>query len=176
MKGKSIIHPGVHIRGDMKNVRIGRYCSIGENTIIRPPSYQTSIVESNTAGGGGDHGDGVIQFLPSLIGNHTRIGRDCVIESASIGACVYIASNVVISKRVLIKDCCYIEEGTMIPPDTVIPPFSRVAGCPAKTLHMSDPVLEIPESVAITFVQECINDFACFVEQLEADEEKDKNQ
>lgn len=156
MKGKSTIHPKVHIRGDFSNIRIGRYCSIGRDTIIRPPSYQTNLKSDGN----------VIQFLPLLIGNHTRIGSNCVIESASIGSCVHIAHNVVISKRVIIKDCCYIEEGTVIPADTVIPPFSRVRGCPGNIV-VGDPYLDIPESVATTFVEECIDEFTHFVDSLE---------
>ncbi len=161
MKGKSIIYPNAHIRGDMTSIRIGRYCSIGENTIIRPPSYQASLNKK-----GHNRDENPIQFLPSLIGNHTRIGNNCVIESASIGSCVYIANNVVISKRVIVKDCCYIEEGTVIAPDMVIPPFSRVGGCPGKLMD-DDPYLAIPESVAVTFVDDCIHQFNTFVEQLD---------
>lgn len=171
MKGKSIIYPHVHIRGDMTNIRIGRYCSIGENTIIRPPSYQTSLTRSSSSSADkdaekSDTTNPIIQFLPSLIGNHTRIGKNCVIESASIGSCVYIANNVVLSKRVIVKDCCYIEEGTVIPSDTVIPPFSRVGGCPGKILD-DDPYLVIPESVAVTFVDDCVKHFHHFVEELD---------
>ncbi len=165
MKGKSIIYPHAHIRGDMTNIRIGRYCSIGHDTIIRPPSYQASLsnIKNTTTT---TNNNSKIQFLPSLIGNHTRIGSNCIIESASIGSCVYIANNVVVSKRVIIKDCCYIEEGTIIPEDTVIPPFSRVGGCPGKIID-DDPYLVIPESVAVTFVDDCISNFAEFVEQLD---------
>jgi len=157
MKGKSIVHPKAHIRGDIANIRIGRYCTIGPNTIIRPPSYQKSLLQHQN--------NNKLQFLPSIIGNHTRIGSNCVIESASIGSCVYIANNVVISKRVIIKDCCYIEEGSVIPSDTVIPPFSRVSGCPAKIV-MSDPYLVIPESVATSFVEDAVDGFTEFVDNL----------
>lgn len=156
MKGKSIIHPKVHIRGDFANIRIGRYCSINNNTIIRPPPYQTSLLTNNNTS---------MQFLPLLIGNHTRIGQNCIIESASIGSCVYIANNVVIHKRVIIKDCCYVEEGTVIPADMVIPPFSRVSGCPAKII-IGDPYRIVPESVATLFVEECVDEFTEFVDGL----------
>ena len=166
MKGKSIIHPKAHIRGDMATICIGRYCSIGMNTILRPPSYQSSIDGSSAGSSGND----VIQFLPSVIGNHTRIGNNCVIESASIGSNVYIADNVVISKRVIIKDCCYIEEGTVIAPDTVIPPFSRVGGRPGKIRRDDDPFLIVPESIATLFEEDCKQEFSTFVEeQMEKD-------
>ena len=169
MKGKSIIYPHVHIRGDITNIRIGRYCTIGYHTIIRPPSYQSSLTKINNSSKSNDQK--IVQFLPSLIGSHTRIGNNCVIEAASIGSCVFIADNVVVSKRVIIKDCCYIEEGTVIPDDTVIPPFSRVGGCPGKILNddCGDPYLVVPESVAVTFVNDCIRRFGEFVDQLDGE-------
>jgi dynactin-5 len=150
MKGKSIIHSGAHIRGDFQTVRIGRYCQIGENTILRPPSYQTSLNPQE---------EEPIKFLPLTIGSHTRIGNNCVIEAAAIGASVYIGENCVISKRVIIKDCCYIEPGTVIAQDMVIPPFSRVRGCPGRLVEEG----LTPESVAVTFVEDCVDLFGDFV-------------
>ena len=153
MKGKSIIHSGVHIRGDFQTVRIGRYCHIGENTIIRPPSYQSSL----------DPNEDQIKFLPLIIGNHTRIGKECVVEAASIGSSVYIGDGCVISKRVIIKDCCYVEAGTVIASDMVIPPFSRVKGCPGNIVEEGF----MPESAAVTYVEDCVEQFTEFLKHLE---------
>lgn len=33
---KSIIMPGAIIRGEIQAIRIGRYCFIGKDTVIRP--------------------------------------------------------------------------------------------------------------------------------------------
>jgi len=153
MKGKSIIHAGAHIRGDFQTVRIGRYCHIGEKTIIRPPSYHASL----------DPNEDQIKFLPLVIGNHTRLGKDCVIEAASIGSAVYIGDGCVIQKRVIIKDCCFIEAGTVIAADTVIPPFSRVKGRPGKIVEEGF----MPESIAVTFVEDCVEEFTKFLKYLE---------
>ena len=150
MKGKSIIHPGAHIRGDFHTVRIGRYCQIGENTILRPPSYQVSLNPDE---------EEPIKFLPLTIGSHTRIGKNCVIEAAAIGSSVTMGDNCVISKRVIIKDCCYIAPGTVIAPDTVIPPFSRVRGCPGRLVQEG----LMPESVAVTVAEDCVEMFGDFV-------------
>ncbi len=155
MKGKSIIHPQVHLRGDFQSIRIGRYCHIGKGTILRPPSYQASLP--------GDEEQEPIKFLPLIVGSHTRIGKDCVVEAAAIGSSVYIGDDCVISKRVIIKDCCYIEKGTVIAPDTVIPPFSRVAGCPGVLVEEG----LMPESVAVTSVDNCVEAFTDFVKTLE---------
>jgi dynactin-5 len=102
-----------------------------------------------------------IQFLPQSIGSHTRIGTNCIIEAAAIGSSVYIGNNCVISKRSIVKDCCYIADGTVIPSDTVIPPFSRVSGCPGRIRD------EMPESIAVTFPEDCISQFSEFYHKVE---------
>jgi len=167
MKGKCVIAEGVIIRGDFASVRIGRYCHLGHKTIIRPPSYLSSlgIMSSGTKAdtGGGTPSEAQLQFLPLLVGNHTHIGTNCIIESASIGSSCTIGNSCVISKRVVIKDCCYIHDGTVIPPDTVIPPFSRVLGCPARIFNKD----ELPESVAVTSVDDRVRNFSDFVRSLE---------
>lgn len=153
IKGKTIIEEGAHIRGDFQTVRIGRYCHIGQNTIIRPPSDRASL----------NPNEDQIKFSPSIIGSHTRIGNDCVIESSWIGSSVYIGDGCVISKRVTIKDCCYVEAGTIIAPDTVIPPFTRVRGCPGRIVEEG----LMPESIATIFVEECVDNFSKFMKALE---------
>jgi len=168
MKGKSIVHPKVHIRGDFQTVRIGRYCHIGEGSILRPPSYQASL-DTSHEGGARENGENsneeekqLIKFLPLIVGSHTRIGKGCVIEAAAVGSSVYIGDNCVISKRVIIKDCCYIASGTVIAQDTVIPPFSRVAGCPG--VMIEDGLMA--ESVTTTSVDGCVEQFNEFVKTM----------
>mmetsp|Transcript_15477 Transcript_15477/g.18350 ORF Transcript_15477/g.18350 Transcript_15477/m.18350 type:complete len:226 (-) Transcript_15477:411-1088(-) len=179
MKGKCVIEEDAIIRGDFASVRIGRYCHVGRKTIIRPPSYlaslgtigRSSIKEgaggASSSSGGTTSSVAQLQFLPLLVGNHTHIGSNCIIESASIGSSCSIGNSCVISKRVVIKDCCYIHDETVIPPDTVIPPFSRVSGCPARIFNKE----ELPESVAVTSVDDRVRDFSDFVRSL-----KDSNQ
>ena len=157
MKGKSIIEDGVHIRGDFQIIRIGRYCHIGQNTIIRPPPSSSQISLSS------NHDDPLIAFLPVTIGSHTRIGKDCVLEASWIGSSVYIGNGCVISKRTIIKDCCYIEDGTVIAEDTVVPPFSRIKGCPGRIVEEG----LLPESIVTTFPEECIDRFANFVKSID---------
>ena len=61
-------------------------------------------------------------FAPQHIGNHTRIGHNCVIEAAAIGSSVVIGNNCVLCERVIIKDCVWIDDFTVVPSDMVIPP------------------------------------------------------
>jgi dynactin-5 len=148
------------MRGDFGHIRIGRHCYFGQGTIIRPPSYQnpSSLITKDNDSQPQD----AIQFLPQSIGSHTRIGTNCIIEAAAIGSSVYIGSNCVLSKRCIVKDCCYIADGTVIPPDTVIPPFSRVSGSPGRIRD------EMPESIAVTFPEDCISLFSdfCYKEEI----------
>lgn len=81
LHGKVIVDKGAIIRGDLANVRTGRYCIISKNAVIRPPFKQFS--------------QGVA-FFPLHIGDHVFIGEDSVISAASIGSYVYIGKNVVI--------------------------------------------------------------------------------
>ena len=47
----------------------------------------------------------------------------------------------------------------MIAQDMVIPPFSRVRGCPGRLVEEG----LTPESVAVTFVEDCVDLFGDFV-------------
>ncbi|EGC31477.1 dynactin 25 kDa subunit [Dictyostelium purpureum] len=115
LHGKTIIKPGVIVRGDLATVNIGRLSIVSENTVIRPSSKKFK---------------GSIVYFPQNIGDHVFIGEGCVISAASIGSQVYIGKNCIISKRCILKDCCIIEDGTILPPDTVVPPFTYYSGVP----------------------------------------------
>lgn len=42
LNGKVIVQSGAVIRGDLANVRTGRYCVVSRNAVIRPPFKQFS--------------------------------------------------------------------------------------------------------------------------------------
>lgn len=113
--GKTIIHGGSIIRGDLANISIGKLSVVGKNTVIRPP-YK------GFRGG--------IALFPVTIGDHVFIEEDCVISAASIGSHVHVGKGCVIGKRCILRDCCYIAPGTVLPADTVVPPFSHFSGKP----------------------------------------------
>lgn len=70
IKGRSILHKGVKVRGDLQIVKIGRYCEIGELTSLEPPGnpFQKD------------------KRIPMVIGSHTHIGKECDIQGAAIGS------------------------------------------------------------------------------------------
>lgn len=84
LHGKVIVDKGAIVRGDLANVRTGRYCIISKNSVIRPPFKQFSKG---------------VAFFPLHIGDHVFIGENSVISAASIGSYVYIGKNVVIVRK-----------------------------------------------------------------------------
>jgi dynactin-5 len=70
IKGRSILHEGVKVRGDLQIVRIGRYCEIGSSTILEPP---TSPFQKE-------------KYIPMVVGSHSHIGKECKISAAAIGS------------------------------------------------------------------------------------------
>jgi carbonic anhydrase/acetyltransferase-like protein (isoleucine patch superfamily) len=83
---QSIVKPGAVMRGDLASIRIGRYCSVGENSIIQPG---TRIADDQLQEGV----EPVFQYTPVLIGDHTVIGTGCASEAAAIGCCVVVGDN-----------------------------------------------------------------------------------
>lgn len=81
LNGKVIVQSGSIIRGDLANVRTGRYCVISKNAVIRPPYKQFSKG---------------IAFFPMHIGDHVYIGEGAVVSAAVIGSFVYIGKNAII--------------------------------------------------------------------------------
>jgi acetyltransferase-like isoleucine patch superfamily enzyme len=83
---QSIVKPGAVMRGDLASIRIGRYCSVGDNSIIQPG---TRIADDNLQEGV----EPIVQYTPVLIGDHTVIGTGCISEAAAIGCCVVIGDH-----------------------------------------------------------------------------------
>lgn len=110
LHGKVIVQTGAIIRGDLANVKTGRYCVINKRAVIRPPYKQFSSG---------------LAFFPLYIGDHVFVGEGSIISAASIGSYVYIGRNVVIGRRCTLKDCCIIEDGAVVPPDTTVASFMR---------------------------------------------------
>jgi dynactin-5 len=78
---QAVVGSGVLVRGDLAKVRIGKYCLILENSVIRPSCKLLS---------------GGLSFFPTQIGSYTHIGKDCVIEALKIGSYVHIGDNCII--------------------------------------------------------------------------------
>ncbi|KAJ2757532.1 hypothetical protein IWQ56_006239 [Coemansia nantahalensis] len=149
--GKTVVHSRCTIRGDLRRagpahqaaVLIGRFCSLGTASVLRPP-YKTY--------------KGVFSYYPLKIGDHVDIGENSIVEAASIGSYVRIGRNCIIGRFAIIKDCCLIEDNAVIAPNTVIPPFSVVAGGPPAAI-----VARLPESTQEVFEAQSKDRYAKFV-------------
>ncbi|KAJ1734907.1 hypothetical protein LPJ61_000838 [Coemansia biformis] len=149
--GKTVVHSRCTIRGDLRRagpthqaaVLIGRFCSLGEASVLRPP-YKTY--------------KGVFSYYPLKIGDHVDIGENTIVEAASIGSYVKIGKNCIIGRFAIIKECCLIEDNTVIAPNTVVPPFSVVAGGPPAQV-----VARLPESTQDVFEAQSKDKYAKFV-------------
>lgn len=175
-RGKSVVEAGATVRGDFgAPVHVGRYCRIGRGASLAPTVVPASSDPLLAAGGGGSSGGGGDdaasaaaappgeneRALPLVIGSHTRIGPNSTIQSVSVGSCVRVGSNCILSPRTKVHDCCVIEDGAMLPPDMVVPPFSRVRGNPARIVGI------LPECCGGEFVESCVQDYLQFVKSLE---------
>eukprot|EP00820_Chromera_velia_P019961 Cvel_28668.t1-p1 / transcript=Cvel_28668.t1 / gene=Cvel_28668 / organism=Chromera_velia_CCMP2878 / gene_product=Dynactin subunit 5, putative / transcript_product=Dynactin subunit 5, putative / location=Cvel_scaffold3797:334-3049(-) / protein_length=175 / sequence_SO=supercontig / SO=protein_coding / is_pseudo=false len=126
LSGKSIIKPGVVLRGDLALLRIGKCVVIGENSVLRPPYKRYK---------------GGFAYFPMTVGDYVMIGDNSVVSAALIGSFVDIGEDCIICKRCIIKDNAKILPGTVLAPDTVVPPFSVFGGAPGKCVG------ELPESI-----------------------------
>lgn len=95
LHGKVIVEKGAIVRGDLANVRTGRYCIISKNSVIRPPFKQFSKG---------------VAFFPTHIGDHVFIGENSVISAASIGSdlSLIIINNSIKNVIAYLSVCFYI--------------------------------------------------------------------
>ncbi|CAB9511538.1 Dynactin subunit 5 [Seminavis robusta] len=149
VQGRSIIHGGVTLRGDVGIVRLGRYVWMEPNTELEPAAM--------SLGGG---------RVAMAVGNHTRIGPNCRIQAAQIGSMVHIGENVKIGKRCMIKDCCIIDSNVILGDDTVVPPFTRISydGEDAFTLKLT----ELPPSMTVDMQEQAMDNYDTFASKQRA--------
>lgn len=142
LHGKVIVQSDAIIRGDLANVRTGRYCIISKRAVLRPPFKKFSKG---------------VAFFPLFMGDHVFVGENSVVSAAMVGSYVYIGNNVVIGRRCVLKDCCYIEDNTVLPPETVVPSFARYGGSPGVCVG------EMPECTQELMVDLTMNYYQHFV-------------
>lgn len=136
--GRVFVSPQAIIRGDLAPIQLNKYCYVGDRSVVHPPY---AMMKQQ------------FKFIPTTIGSHTYIGKDCVIEAAVIGIGCHISDNCILSKRCILKDFVLVLEGAVVSSDMVIPPFSIVAGNPAQIVG------EQSESVSTTALQEAVTRF-----------------
>lgn len=157
LAGKSTVKPGVILRGDLQLLKIGKYVTLNEQCVLRPPYKKYK---------------GSFAFFPLTIGDFVTIGARTVISAANVGNCVDIGEDCVISKRCIVKDNAMILSGTVLPPDTVVPPLTCFGGSPGKYLG------DLPESQAVMQKQNAITVYKRFqaTPKKDAGEKKEQHE
>lgn len=108
------------IRGDLANVRTGRYCIISKNAIIRPPFKKFSRGSVIAAMLNNAVISGIllsrsnimlscctftlfsVAFFPLMMGDHVFIGERAVVNAAMVGSYIYIGKDAVIVRMTVI--------------------------------------------------------------------------
>jgi dynactin-5 len=137
LKGRSVIHAGVHLHGNVAPIRIGRFTHIQSHTTIQPPSTCAEEV------------------IPVTIGSHTWIGRNVQSHAAAIGSSCHVGDHVTLGERVILKDAVIIATNVQIPADTVIPPFTFVSA--------NGNWKELPPAILVELQEQCQHYYHDFV-------------
>ncbi|XP_041362911.1 dynactin subunit 5-like [Gigantopelta aegis] len=139
INGKTIIMTDCMIRGDLANIRIGRYCIVSNRSVIRPAFKKFSKG---------------VAFFPLHIGDHVMIEEDSIVNAAQVGSYVHIGKNCIIGRRSVLKECSAVADNTVLPPETVVPPFTIFAGSPAKCVgELPECTQELMHDVTVSYYQ-----------------------
>ncbi|GAA5938784.1 dynactin subunit 5 [Sporobolomyces koalae] len=150
LAGKSILSPGCVLRGDLRRsaatssttsgggatvvIAMGKYCFVGEQSVLRP-CYKTF--------------KGTFSYYPMKIGDYVTIGAGSVVEAASIGTGVEIGKNCIIGPLSILKDYCKIADGAILGAGTIVPSLTEWSGSPAKSIQqLAESTPEIAEAKA----------------------------
>jgi len=117
LQGKTIVEAGCIIRGDLANVKVGKFTRIGEGTVIRPGARVVP-------------GKGEVMWNHITIEEHVIIGKNCIISASTIGKFVEIGDNCVIGRQCVLNSCCKIADNTVLAPGTEVPSFCEYSGTP----------------------------------------------
>lgn len=123
------------------SVSCGRYCTLGENCVIRP-AYKT--YKGCVQGRRSCDRPGHIPTLTSMtvlrlfsfysvrMGDHVHIGAGSIVESGVIGNHIDIGRGCILGKLSILKDCIRIMDGAVIPAGTVLASGTVWAGSPGE--------------------------------------------
>lgn len=115
----SSIWYNVTLRADLAPIRIGRNCSIQDNSVFH-----------------------VDEGIPVVLGDNVTVGHGCIIHAATIEDNCLIGMGAVVLDEARIGRGSVIGAGAVVPPRAVIPPFSQVLGIPGKVVKTLDPATE----------------------------------
>lgn len=110
-EGSSIWY-GTVLRGDIENIKIGKFSNIQDNSVVHT---ETDI--------------------PTIIGDYTVVGHNAIVHGCTIGNNCLIGMGAIILNNAVIGDNSIIGAGSIVTEGKVIPPNSLVIGIPAKVVR-----------------------------------------
>eukprot|EP00873_Tetraselmis_striata_P001751 jgi/Tetstr1/422015/TSEL_012879.t1 len=120
---------GAVVRGDLSNVTIGMYSSIGE---------RSSVTTASASPTGGD---------PStVIGDCVIVGAGCALRSCKVGSNSLIEDKAVVMEGATVGANAILGAGSVLPPGRAVPDGQMWAGNPAK--YVRDVSAEELEEIA----------------------------
>ncbi|RJP14990.1 MAG: gamma carbonic anhydrase family protein [Candidatus Abyssobacteria bacterium SURF_5] len=97
------------LRGDINDIRVGRWSNIQDNSIVH-----------------------VADEWPCIVGDFVTVGHGVNLHGCVIEDEVMVGMGAIIMNGVVVGSQSIIGAGALIPPNTKIPPRSQVVGVPAK--------------------------------------------
>lgn len=110
-EGSSIWYGSV-VRGDIENIKIGKYTNIQDNATVH--------TETN---------------IPTELGDYTVVGHNAIIHGCTVGNNCLIGMGAIVLNKAVIGDNSIIAAGSLITEGKIIPPNSLVMGTPGKVIR-----------------------------------------
>ncbi len=123
-EGSSIWYNAV-VRGDVHDVRIGRFTSIQDGTLIHEDSGRGSGLENG---------------LPTVVGDYVTVGHGVILHACRVEDYALVGMGAIIMDGAVVGRGAVVGAGALVTKNTVIPPYSVALGSPAKV------VKTLPES------------------------------
>lgn len=110
-EGSSIWYGSV-VRGDIENIKIGKYTNIQDNATVH--------TETN---------------IPTELGDYTVVGHNAIVHGCTVGDNCLIGMGAIVLNNAVIGDNSIIAAGSLITEGKIIPANSLVMGTPGKVVR-----------------------------------------
>ena len=101
---------GAVLRGDMHYIKIGKNCSVQDNSVMH----------------------GTADRFPTVVGDNVSIGHNAIVHGCTIGNNCIIGMGAIILEGAEIGDWCIIGAGSVVTEGSKIPDENIVLGIPGK--------------------------------------------
>ena len=101
---------GAVIRGDLARIRIGKFNTIQDNSVM--------------------HGDD-----PTTVGDYCVLAHGCCVHGSKVGSGSLVSINAIVFSRAVIGEESLVALGAVVLADTKVPPRTLMAGVPAKPIR-----------------------------------------